>query len=257
MNLVKILQNRRWERHDRPFPYVYAQGVFTQDFYRSLEAEFNAMLDKGLSEKPAMGRFSRSMPGYDAYGVGFNEELTGNMRVFISPEWHDVMGNLFGVKGTGYINCGAHHHKVGSANGYIHNDFNPVWFPRTGQGRLRHPGHGVCSYKTGAGTLADDQKIEVVRAVVMIYYLANGPWFPGDGGETGFFAGPQGPIDKPVCKIPPFDNSIIMYECTPNSYHSFLRNNRHPRNSIIMWIHRSLEEAVEKWSAEQLERWKL
>jgi hypothetical protein len=258
MKLEEIIQNRRWERHDHPFPYVYAQGVFTDDFYKTLEYETKNILSRGLSETPVRGHFCRNMPGYDAYGTGFNfHETTGNLSVFLTPHWHDVLGNLFGVKGTGYINAGMHHHTINSDHGFIHNDLNPVWFPTDGKGRIRLPDFQRCNYKTGEGSLSPDEKIEVVRGVVMIYYLANDPWFEGDGGETGFYDNPHAKVNKPAAKIPPLNNSLVVYECTPTSWHSFIKNTRTPRTSVIMWIHRRMEDAVENFGEENLERWSI
>jgi hypothetical protein len=258
--LPEILQNRRWERHNYPFDYVYAQGVFTEEFYRSIETEYNAFLDKGLLNNGGGGdqQFCRNMPGYDAYGMGLSFDNTpGNLGLFVSPQWHDIMNTLFGLKGTGYINAGFHHHSIGSKDGFIHNDFNPVWFPRFAKSvkRIRLCDHNICSYKNGSGPLQDHEKIEVVRSVVMIYYLANPDWFPGDGGETGFYTGPNMRVRDAVKKIPPLNNSLVMYECTPNSYHTFIKNKKSARNSIIMWAHRSMEEAAEKFDINKLERW--
>lgn len=257
VNLENVIQNRRWERHNYPFPYVYAQNVFTNDFYQSLENEYKAILAKGLSEDlSAGGQFSRNMPGYDCYGMGFVPGVTGgNLSVFISPHWYNVMGNLCGVKGTGHMNAGMHHHKIGSDHGFIHNDLNPVWFPIAGEGFIRGPNYKICNYKNGSGPLAENEKVEVCRAVAMIFYLNNGPWFDGDGGETGFYSDPHSPVDQPAVRIPPYDNSLIVYECTPISYHSFIHNRVNTRSSIIMWIHRTIEDATETFGDEHFERW--
>lgn len=253
--LTDLLKNRRWEKHSFPFPYVYAQDVFEQHLYTRLEYEYNNILSRGLSDKPAWGVFSRNMGEYDAYGAGFDKTSTA-LATFMSPEWHDMMASIFGIRGTGYINVGLHHHLVGSKNGFIHNDFNPVWFAVSGEGRIRTPNHALCSYKNGFGPLKAHEKIQVVRGVVMLYYIANGEWYPGDGGETGFFRGYDAKITEPVRTIPPYDNSIVMYECTPKSFHSFLSNKKKPRNCVIMWIHRPIEEAIELYGGDKLERWK-
>ena len=257
INLVELIQNRRWERHDHPFPYIYARGVFKDDFYKSLEYEYQNMLQKGLSEQANGSVFSRNMTGYDAYGMSFNFiDTSGSLSIFLSPQWHSMMNSLFGLRGTGHINCGAHHHAVGSKDGFIHNDLNPVWFPVEGEGPIRLPGAN-CSYKTGAGPLKDNEKIEVVRSVVMIYYIANPPWQEGDGGETGLYTTSQANVSRPDRKIPPHNNSLVIYECTPNSWHTFISNKKSPRSSIIMWTHKPMEEAIEKWGADSLEYWKI
>src|SRR5271156_2103827 len=135
----QVIQNRKWIRREHPFPYVRGRQVFTECFYTGMASQFKALVEGGLSEALTPGRFSRSMPGYDAYGVGFDESLGGCLSLFVSPAWHDLVANLFGVKGTGYINPGGHHHKIGSAGGAVHNDFNPAWFPVQGNGAIRCP----------------------------------------------------------------------------------------------------------------------
>lgn len=254
--LSTVLNNRKWERYSNPFPFVCAGNVFKPRFYEGLEKEYREVLDRGVTETPKAGMFCRNMPGYDAYGTGLTAETTGNMEIFTSWQWHDMMASLFGVRGTNYINAGFHHHKVDSANGFIHNDLNPVWFPIAGEGRIRFPGHGNCSYKNGAGPLAPDEKIEVVRGVVMIFYLANDPWKPGDGGETGLYTTHSQDVEKPTISVPPYNNSLVIYECTAQSWHSFIKNKKSERNSVIMWIHRSMEDATERWNPDQFERWK-
>ena len=57
-----------------------------------------------------------------------------------------------------------------------------------------------------------------------------------------------------VRRVPPTPGSqLALY--TEYSYHAFIRNRRHPRNTAIMWIHRRKEEAVARFGAESLVRW--
>jgi hypothetical protein len=175
--------------------------------------------------------------------------------LFATEEWHDLLASLFDVVASGHVNLGAHHHQIGSANGWIHNDFNPVWFPSGYAGRPCFPDHERCRYQSGAGSLAAEEKVEVVRAVAMIFYLLNGGWVERDGGETALFQSAKSAIDRPDARIPPLNNSILVFECTPGSYHAFLQNPGRPRNSVIMWIHRSMDDAMARWRATDLQRW--
>jgi Rps23 Pro-64 3,4-dihydroxylase Tpa1-like proline 4-hydroxylase len=112
----------------------------------------------------------------------------------------------------------------------------------------------VCDFKTGAGSLEPPEKVETIRGAVVIYYLMNEGWQPGDGGETGLFTGRD--PGSLAARRPPLNNSLVAFECTPTSFHAFLANRR-PRTSIIMWVHRTVEEAVERYGEEQIERWQL
>jgi len=254
--LAAILENRTWLRRERPFLHVTARRVFTPDTYRSLERAFEVLLAEGLHETPRPGRLSRSIAGYDAYGMGIDETTGGPFSLFVSPEWHGLLARLFDVEATPYVNAGLHHHLPRSESGSIHNDFNPVWFVRAGAAAIQCPKHDVCSYKTGAGPLPDAAKVQVVRAVAMIFYLANGPWTDGDGGETGLFQSARQPLQEPAVRVPPEDNSVVAFECTPRSYHAFLRNTRRERNSVILWLHRTKADALSRWPERDLERWR-
>jgi 2OG-Fe(II) oxygenase superfamily len=252
----EVLRGEGWLRCARPFPHLVARNVFKLDFYRALERQIRGILAAGVSETPAPGRFSRNLPGYDAYALGLAPQPADPTGLFFSRPWRQLLAGIWGVSETPYVFVGAHHHSPGSRSGFIHNDFNPVWFPRSQGGRIQTPNQDLCSYKTGAGSLADDQKIEVVRGAALIFYLANDPWRPGDGGETGLYASSEAQIGQPATAWPPENNTLVSFECTPSSFHSFIANNRIARTSIIMWVHRPLQEAVARYGAERLERWK-
>lgn len=164
---------------------------------------------------------------------------------------------LFGIGPTQYVYAGSHHHAIGSESGFIHNDFNPVWFPRSAIENIQLPNYELCSYKTGDGPLQESEKVEVVRGAVVLFFLLNDGWRPGDGGESGLFTSSDAAISEPAVCCPPVNNSLVAFECTPCSFHAFLTNRRLPRTSIIMWVHRTLEEAVQRFGEEHLERWKM
>jgi hypothetical protein len=256
VSLPGILAHRTWLRRLSPFPYVIARSVFTAGFYDALASQLRGILARGLCETPSPGRFSRNIPGYDSYGIGFDRSLPEPIAVFLSPEWRDLLSGLFGVPPVPYVFAGSHHHAAGSANGFIHNDYNPVWFPRSSTGAIQTPDNTLCSYKTGAGPLPDSAKVEVVRAVVALFFLLNDGWRPGDGGEIGLFSSAASSLKEPSFLCPPVNNSLIAFECTPNSFHAFLKNTRLPRTSIIMWTHRLTEDAVSCWGERDLENWR-
>jgi len=251
-----VLANCAWLRRRQPFPHIVARNVFKPDFYAALSAQLGGILGGGLSDAPARGRFSRSIPGYDAYGIGLDHTTPEPAAIFLAPAWRDLMCGLFGITRTPYVFAGAHYHAVGSRDGFIHNDFNPVWFLRSCESCIGIPREERCAYKTGAGPAPEEEKIEVVRGAVMIIYLLNDGWRPGDGGETGLFESRQSCISEPDAACPPENNSLVAFECTPHSFHVFLSNRRLPRTSLIMWVHRPLEEAIEKYGEDRLERWK-
>jgi hypothetical protein len=254
--LDDVLANRSWLRRDRPFRHIVAHDVFTPDFYAILAGQLGEILGRGLSDVPAQGRFSRGMKGYDAYGICVTDDLPAPLRLFISAPWRDLMCGLFGVEQTPYVFAGAHHHAPWSANGFIHNDFNPVWFPRANGDDIRIPDMSVCDFKTGAGPLPDSDKIETVRGAVILYYLLNDDWRPGDGGETGLFGQVTDRHEDAAVRCAPINNSIVAFECTPESFHAYMANHDRARTSIIMWVHRGVAEASERHGADRIEKWR-
>jgi hypothetical protein len=167
-----------------------------------------------------------------------------------------MLASLFQVRASGRVNAGIHHHKVGSKHGRIHNDLNPGWFggAPTWDGVTISDGN-FCHYTTGRISHSGVKPVEVIRAVALIYYLGNPSWRDGEGGETGLYARPDDDVSKPAISIPPINNSLIALECTPTSYHSFISNRVHPRNSIIMWLHRPKRDVLVRWGAQAINQW--
>lgn len=256
MDLTTQVDLSRWQRHDWPFPHIIAQDVFPPAIYAACAAAVQRLLALGLSESPRGGRFARGMQNYDAYGVGFHAGSDVCLRGFLTPAWRDLMAGLFAITPTPYMFAGAHYHRPQSLSGFLHNDCNPVWFPRAPDDVIQIPDERQCAYKTGRGMLPAPATICVVRGVVLIYYLCNDGWQPGDGGETGLYSDGVQPVERPEKRMPPINNSLIAYECTPHSWHSFIHNRRGARTSLIMWVHRPYAEAVARFGEEGLEQWR-
>ncbi len=253
VSLDHLLANRRWIRREVPFPHLVATNVFTQPFYNLLAQEFYREFEREAPEglqDPAL-----RMNGYDAYGLHFPPGIEGPLSIFLSRPWHDLLGSLFRVNATGFINAGLHHHAIGSNSGLVHNDLSIGWFvDYEALGGIRVPRHDLCRYTDGTPLVPDVSRIEMVRSVTMMFYLANPVWEPGHGGETGLYRCSNDDVHSPAATVPPINNSILMFECTPVSYHSFLRNNQSTRNSVIMWLHQPKSEAVAKWGDDKIVR---
>lgn len=247
--LDEVLQSRRWWRRCEPFPHVVAFDVLREPVYQELVQGFRELLghDGG-----------GYLPGHDIHGRTLTPDYDGPLRLFASRPWHDVLARLLRVEATGHVNCGLHHHLVGSANGFPHNDLNPGWFPGDDGDdgiRLAEPAH--CDYTSGAlRSPSNHPPVETIRAVAAIYYLDNPPWSPGDGGATGLYRNASDPVDQPAAVVPPLNNSLLAFECTPFSYHGFISNRRHPRNSVVLWLHRPKQDVVQRWGEHAIVRYK-
>ena len=95
---------------------------------------------------------------------------------------------------------------------------------------------------------------ETMRAIAILYYLNNPEWSPGDGGQTGLYRAMSDQVDQAVVSVPPINNSLVAFECSPRSFHTF-RTNRQPRNSVVMWLHREKDEALAQWGEDSIVPW--
>lgn len=234
--LAGVLDNRKWWRRTEPFLHYVAYDVLRPPYYDA------AVL--GFRDLTAEGR-SGYLDSHDIYGRTLTSDSADALPLFTSRAWHDMLATLVGVEATGHVNCGVHHHLAGSADGFVHNDLNPGWFigsPARDSVQLASPMH--CDYKTGASAGAST---ETVRAIAALYYLDNEDWSAGDGGATGLYRSVSDPIGEPVARVAPINNSLLVFECSPVSFHGFMSNTRHPRNTVIMWLHRSKSDAVRRW----------
>ncbi|MBB5402643.1 2OG-Fe(II) oxygenase [Paraburkholderia youngii] len=249
--LDELLANRRWWRRDEPFAHVVAHDVFKPGFHEQLTAAF------GHAQRSEARPFKRNMPGYDALGMDLPPHCSGPLAVFICRAWHDMLARLFSIEATGDMAASLHHHPVGSASGRPHNDLNPGWFidQRRADG-INVADHTLCSYRTGVAAHAGLTRHVTVRAAAMIYYLGNPVWCAGDGGETGLYERADDPVGRPRVSVPPINNSLVCFPCMPYSYHSFISNRRHVRNAVVLWVHRSMRDAIERWGSHEIVQWR-
>ncbi|MBF6127802.1 2OG-Fe(II) oxygenase [Nocardia brasiliensis] len=245
-----LFAHRRWIRRTQPFPHVYARDVFVPEFYQRLTEEFSRV------RREEADRFGRVAANYSADGLGLAELRDGPFGVFTSREWHDLVAGVAGVTATGDVEGSVHHHAPGAPYGWPHNDLNPAWFPGDppGPDEVRLPGDGVDT-KTGEHPPGVTARANV-RAVAVLFYFGNPDWQPGDGGETALYDNlAEGETMPNLTLVPPLDNSLILFEVTPRTWHTFAGNNRRERSSVVMWVHRTKEDAVQRWGGDNIVYW--
>lgn len=244
-----LLAHRRWVRRALPFPHVVATDVFSNGFYAELADDFARIMGAGAIAHT-------TTPGYAARSARLAEHATGPLGVFLSREWHDLVAGVAGVdSATGDVSAALHHHAPGGGAGWPHNDLNPGWFggsaPAADEIRVesmddvdyhRGPPDGVPARQT-------------MRAVSVLYYLANPEWSAGDGGETGLFASAEAGSRGDGAFVPPVNNSLVLFECTPFSWHAYAGSSRHIRNCLVMWLHRPTAEVVDRWGEAAVVHW--
>jgi hypothetical protein len=256
-DLAAVLAHRRWWFEEQPFPYAHATDVFVPDHYAALESSARRLLALGLSDTPDADRLSRNMPGSDAFGWNLPPDAPDPLGFFYDQQWHDLLARLTGVDATGDVSCAVHHHLRGSAHGRVHRDLGIGWFPgRSPTGAVNPADRARCSYIYGDVQVPGTPVHEAVRAVTMVFYLANPLWAPGDGGETGLYRDASDPVASPTVTIPPTNNSLVVFENTPWALHAFIANARSPRTSVILWLHRPIDEARRRFGERALFRWR-
>jgi hypothetical protein len=240
--LDRVLANRRWWFGTQPFPHVVARRVFVHQFYRRLVDAFEAEIPR---DNPASYNAR-----HDFTGHSLTSATRGPLSVFLSREWHDVFAGLFGIETSGHVAAGLHRHLPGSRNGFPHNDIAPEKLARPE--RVNEViQHGLPAAQRPSGTNGSDQS---VRAVAILFYLNHGRWLPGDGGETGLYNHWRDPVDEAVARVPPVDNSLLAFECSPLSYHSFITN-RTRRDSVIVFLYRTLDSYLDIWGQDGVKQY--
>jgi hypothetical protein len=186
----------------------------------------------------------------------FDWTMPEPFRIFISKEWHDMLAQLTGIPATGDVAGGFHHHRRGSKNGQIHNDLNPGWFVDANDAsKVNLSRNELCDYSTGLDRGHGYHVHESIRALAVLLYLHNPPWHEGQGGETGLYTSSSQPVEFPTKAVAPINNTLLIFECTPRTYHSFLQNRNSPRNSMIMWLHRPKSEVIQRWGNDVIVGW--
>jgi hypothetical protein len=225
-----------WWVHERPFRHIRAHGVFREEIYDRLAAAFIA----------AGGDLRKTQSTYDALILPMSQILRRSFAPLFDRSWTEFLANLLDLPALSQIDGALHHVPVASRSGWIHNDFCSGWFSRNQTGDIVFPDRANCDYFTGTAKSPEARPQELIRAATMIFYLRNDDWKEGCGGETGLYASSRhGRGEASV--VPPVSNSLLLFECSPHSYHSLTANPGCARNSIILWIHSTVENAEARW----------
>jgi hypothetical protein len=239
------LLSRRWVNRSRPFPHIVANDVFVPDVYDRLCRNFRETL--------RVINNAGYLDDHDIFGATITPATAALFEPLTTRAWHDLIAGLVGVHATGHVAVGVHHHRAGSADGFPHNDLNLGWFPGSPASdcvRLSEP--DLVEYTTGQTKVPDVTPVVAVRAVAVMFYLENEEWEVGDGGVTGLYASAANTVNRPALIVPPVNNSLLIFECTPSSWHGFIANRRKPRNSVVMWLHRSRDEVAARWGVDSI-----
>jgi hypothetical protein len=240
----ELSPNGEWWIYERPFRHIRAQGVFRMDVYERIQSAFLEL--RGRADNCAEPTFKKAQSAYDALILPMQQQLAPRFAPLFERPWIEFLAKLLRLEAIPQIDGALHHIPVSSRSGWVHNDFCSGWFNRIHTGETTFPDRRNCDYFTGTAKSAQAQPKEFIRAATMIFYLHNDEWKDGCGGETGLYASSRGG-DGEMCAVPPVSNSLLLFACSPHSWHSLIGNPGCTRNSIILWLHSSLEYAQARW----------
>ncbi len=234
------VKSQPWLVQRWPFKHLIVRDVFEKDIVDQLQSSFRVRVENHA-------RPTASVANYDAVIMPFADCDRGAFAPLLDPEWLKLISRAMSLDATLEVDGALHSHPPGSRSGWIHNDFNPGWFGRPAKpGEVYLNSVGECDYKTGKALSPGTRPVRRMRCLTLIYYLANPQWSPGMGGETGIYLSSRQAVDRADIFVPPVDNTLLLFECTPHSWHSFLTSSFR-RNSITLWLHRDFDQARQQW----------
>jgi hypothetical protein len=231
-----LLTTNAWLRRRRPFTHYVAFPAFVESFRDALAINLADLRSLGLSPTPSTNRLGRNMPHSDGYSWDFPPDIDGPLSVFYSRAWHRLLAGLARRSLTTDVNAAVHHHPLGAPAGFVHQDTGIAHFSDQPRADGINPMDlSRCAYFRG--TAAPGLPIRRVRrALTMIYFI--GPNSVQHGrGATGLYSRPDQPADAPALAVAPADNSLLIFENTPDSHHAFMGGPAVPRTSVILWLH--------------------
>lgn len=232
-----------------PFRHVVIDNYLNSNTHDAIRQDFNKLLAHGITQLPDQNRLAK-MPGYDCYNWVFPRDVTAPMDHFYSAEFMAFCRETLNIPFTAEVNAQINHHPAGCRSGIWHTDFIHCYHTQdpTNHSGIR-PWYFGCNYQSGMPVAggSDARILKRVRALTFLYYIDGDDWTQGDGGETAL--GYESPFDNEVAlfsAVAPLPNRLLMFECSPHSFHRMLGNNRLPRSLIIGWLHCTPEYAVQK-----------
>lgn len=251
-----VLEYGEWREVRSPFRHFQASNVLAAESYRVIALEFQRVLDATEGRITGGPRFGKPAANYDARMLPITEENMEHFPPFFSDGWLRSLSDLVRIPFVPRIDGALHSSPPNSRSGWMHTDFCSGWFDesRNESPAFLFPDRSRCHYFEGAAKVAGAKPTEYVRAATLIFYLCNDDWAPGDGGETEFYGSRKDSQNTRKLLIPPVNNSLILFECSPHSYHRFITNPGRTRNSLILWLHCEVDFVEKRWGSSVLRR---
>jgi 2OG-Fe(II) oxygenase superfamily len=252
-----VLQYGQWWEYKYPFRHLRATDILPAKSYDAISAAFSEILNATQCTREGQPRFRQSTANYDVEMLALNKSLAPRFQPFFTQRWLKSLSGLLDIPFTAKIDGALHSAPKGSRTGWIHTDCCSGWFDAdteaTSDGII-FPDRSRCDYFEGRAHVADAKPVEYIRAATFIFYLCNPSWKSGQGGETGLYSSAKESSNARFDLIPPRDNTLLLFECSPHSYHRFITNPGCRRNSIILWLHSTPKFASSRWGADAIKR---
>jgi len=239
-----------WTTYHTPFRHYQATNVFNDEDYHRLSSNYRDLLNKSAnSDDDYRYKFRKSKLDYDATMIQIDGDLAPLFRPFFEEEFIRSLADFLELPYFPQIRCGLHSSLKGSRDGWLHTDHCSGWFDDntvTKSGVIFQANCG-CEYFRGKKRSDTAKPAEYVRVATLIYYMCNDGWKEGDGGETGLFDNMEPHAVTHSKFIKPVNNSLLLFACTPQSYHRFIANPGITRNSLLLGLHTSYDYAETIW----------
>jgi hypothetical protein len=239
----------KWSRLTTPFAHFRAEELLSPASYGAIASAFAEILNATDNDGAGRYKLRRSAENYDARMLAMDWQIADMFGPLFKIDWIKWLSEICEVPFLGRVDAALHSSPSGSRTGWIHTDLCSGWFDESyhdngGRDDLLFPDRSRCDYFTGRSRKPGSRPVEYVRAATAIIYLCNDNWSQGDGGETALYASAKG---SDVSLIPPINNSALVFKCSPHSHHRFIRNPGRCRNSIIFWLHTTVDYATSEW----------
>ena len=234
-------------RYTKPFVHYRATNVLNEDSYSKISSAFLSILSNKSGDNDCkLKRFNKN---YDTLMLGINSKLAAMFSPFFTEGFLSSVSEFLSKPFVKRIEGGLHSNPRNSLTGYIHTDFCSGWFDESSisDEGIIFPERSRCDYFTGAIKSPTAKPVEYIRSATLIYYLCNDGWQAGDGGETALYGASRFNSNTFFDLVPPVNNSLLLFNCSPHSYHRFISNPGKTRNSLILWLHSTVDYAVSRW----------
>jgi len=240
----------KWQEYKSPFRHYTAKDVLGENEYLKTLNAFNECIIKKKETLLRDGhKQNQYYEKYDAIISAVTNQNIDGFSSLISYSFVEALGQLIKFPFNGLLDAAIHSHPLNSRSGWIHTDYCSAWFndPSFNQHCFCFADRSKCDYFSGKKLKDDAMPVEYARVGTLIYFLGNDKWQTGYGGETVLFNSSVKTSNTRTKFIAPENNTLLFFECSPHSYHSFITNVVQPRNSIIFWLHCTVEDAQQKW----------